>query len=90
MPQQRGYLLLFAPRGSQAVTATRAFPNVRMHVFDLGPRELAVQKALEVLESLGRYEAAERWYEVAAQDYGAELYQAVFAKARVRLSAARR
>jgi len=44
----------------------------------------------EVLESLGRYEEAGPWYEVAAQDEGAELYQAVMAKARVRLSAGRR
>lgn len=44
----------------------------------------------EVLESLGRSEEAGRWYEVAAQDSGAELYQPVIAKARVRLSAGRR
>jgi hypothetical protein len=44
----------------------------------------------EVLESLGRYEEAGRWYEVAAQDYGAELNQTAIARARVRLSAARR
>ena len=44
----------------------------------------------EVLESLGRYQEAVRWYEVAAQDHGAELYQAAIAKARVRLSAAQR
>ena len=43
----------------------------------------------ELLESLGRYDEAGRWYEVAAQDYGAELYQTVIVKARVRLATAR-
>ena len=36
-----------------------------------------------------RREEAGQWYEVAAQDYGAELYQAIMARARVRLSAGR-
>jgi DNA-binding SARP family transcriptional activator/TolB-like protein len=43
----------------------------------------------EVLESLGRNDEALRWYEVAAQDYGGELYASVIAKARARLAAAR-
>jgi tetratricopeptide (TPR) repeat protein len=44
----------------------------------------------EVLESLGRNDEALRWYEVAAQDYGGELYASVIAKARARLAPARR